>query len=475
MAESKVVNPMVQDERARSRMLLAIRAVFVLLLAAAVMLAILKGGAGSGKDKDSFVLLFVQYWWIPLVVAMILGSGAIALDTLTPRKKLSGVTGIFFGLIAGLLATVAISFVIDLVVETNDQLKVEPFNRIIMGIKAAFALTLCYLGVSVVYATQDEFRLVIPYVEFSKQIRGTRPLVLDTSAIIDGRFNDVAATGFISAPIVIPRFVILELQTLSDSADRLKRVRGRRGLDMVRKMQNNPMLDLSITDEDFPGVGVDQKLLAFSQQHKAHLVTTDFNLNKVASIHDVIVLNVNDLANALKPVAIPGENVRIEIIKLGEGEDQGVGYLDDGTMVVVEHAAREVGTVIDCVVTSSIQTSAGRMIFADADGFNLKDARDVVAVQPSAQNIPQLQDRDSTISTSSPTSADTENGAATDVQQSEPMPSSAKASTSSKDDDEAEQIKSNLQERATHGQGRVSSTQQHPKPRVSRSKRNPRR
>ena len=329
-------------------------AIYILLLATAVMLAILRGGAGNPDDET--ITNFVRWWWIPLLFALALGSSAILIDAMTPRKKLSGITGIFFGLIAGLLATVALSFVIDLIVQTNDTLQTDAVGRIIMAVKAAFALTLCYLGASIVYATQDEFRLVIPYVEFSKQIRGTRPLVLDTSAIIDGRFNDIALTGFIAAPVIIPRFVIDELQTLSDSSDRLKRRRGRRGLDMVRKLQNNPHIDLGIADENPLGAGVDQKLLIYSQQHQAYLVTTDFNLNKVASIHAVKVLNVNDLANALKPTAVPGERMQIEIIKAGEGAGQGVGYLDDGTMVVVENAAEHIGENINCTVTSSIQT-----------------------------------------------------------------------------------------------------------------------
>jgi len=365
MSDPALVNPVEEEQRSKSRVRVAMSAIYILLMATAVMLAILRGGAGNPADKT--IEWFVQWWWIPLLVALTLGSGAISLDALTPRKKLSGITGIFFGLIAGLLATVALSFVIDLIVQTSDALQGAAVGRIIMALKAAFALTFCYLGASVVYATQDEFRLVIPYVEFSKQIRGTRPLVLDTSAIIDGRFNDIALTGFIAAPVIIPRFVIDELQALSDSSDRLKRRRGRRGLDMVRKLQNNPHVDLGIADENPTGAGVDQKLLIYAQQHQAYLVTTDFNLNKVASIHAVKVLNVNDLANALKPTAVPGERMQIEIIKPGEGAGQGVGYLDDGTMVVVENAGQYIGEIINCTVTSSIQTSAGRMIFGESE------------------------------------------------------------------------------------------------------------
>lgn len=371
MTEPRILSPLEEDVRARRRVLMMIRGIFLIMLVTAVMLAVLRGGAGSPTDPS--LTFFVRWWWVPLLVALALASTAILIDALTPRKKLSSMTSILFGLIAGLLATLVISWILDLLIESHDifgddQTKKEALARIFVGVKAAFAVTLCYLGISVVYTTQDEFRLIIPYVEFSKQLRGTRPLVLDTSAIIDGRINEIVSTGFITAPIIVPRFVIQELQTLSDSSDRLKRNRGRRGLDMIRRMQGNPHVDLTVYDVDIPAAGVDQQLLIFAQDHQAHLVTTDFNLNKVASIHGVKVLNVNDLAKALKPVAIPGQRMSVEIVKRGEGEGQGVGYLDDGTMVVIEHTAEQIGEHVPFVVTSAIQTSAGRMIFGEPGG-----------------------------------------------------------------------------------------------------------
>lgn len=362
------VNLLDDTERNRVRALIIIRGVFLILLVTVVMLSLLRGGSGSADDETTHI--FVQYWWIPLLVALFLGSAAITVDALTPHKKLSGMTGALFGLIAGLLATVALSWIIELLLEAHD-IRYAPGSagsRVLVAIKAAFGITLCYLGVSVVYSTQDEFRLIIPYVEFSKQLRGTRPLILDTSAIIDGRIYDIGATGFLLAPIIIPRFVIEELQTLSDSGDKLKRNRGRRGLDMVRKMQNSPHIDLSIVDVPVPGMGVDQMLLEAAREYRAHLVTTDFNLNKVAAIDDVKVLNINDLANALRTAAVPGERLTIHIIKRGENRNQGVGYLDDGTMVVVDNAADCIGQRIECSVKSSLQTSAGRMIFGDRIG-----------------------------------------------------------------------------------------------------------
>ncbi|MBL1217926.1 MAG: PIN/TRAM domain-containing protein [Planctomycetes bacterium] len=371
MPDPRLINPLEEAERSKRRTLIFIRGVFLIMLVTMVMLSLLKTqeskGSGAGEPGSPADTAFIDYWWVPLAIAAFLGVIAIFLDALTPRKRLSGLSSIIFGLMVGLLATVALSWVVDLLLQAHDIdfQPDHPVSRIILAIKAAFAITLCYLGVSVVYTTQDEFRLIIPYVEFSKQMRGTRPIVLDTSAVIDGRLNDIAHTGFISMPVVIPRFVINELQTLSDSSDRLKRNRGRRGLDLVRKMQGNPHLDLTISDMEVPGAGVDQMLIAFTKEHQAHLVTTDFNLNKVASIHGVKVLNINDLASALKPVAVPGEQMSVEIVKRGEGESQGVGYLSDGTMVVVEGAADLVNAQVHFVVTSSIQTSAGRMIFGE--------------------------------------------------------------------------------------------------------------
>jgi len=377
MRDPKFINPLEEEQRSRRRVMIIIRGVFLIMLVTMVMLSLLRTQKGIIKP-DETEPVFIDFWWIPLVIAAVLGVTAISLDALTPRKKLSGLSSILFGLIAGLLATVAMSWIIDLLLEAHEVqfLPESAGARIILAIKAAFAITLCYLGASIVYTTQDEFRLIIPYVEFSKQLRGARPLVLDTSVIIDGRINDIAHTGFISAPVIVPRFVINELQTLGDSSDRLKRNRGRRGLDIVRKMQGNPHLDLSVSDVEVLGAGVDQMLIAFTQEHKAHLVTTDFNLNKVASIHNVQVLNINDLSNALKPVAIPGEHMSIEIVKHGEGETQGVGYLSDGTMVVVDGAAESIGSMVTCVVTSSIQTSAGRMIFGECAGDYDGDVED---------------------------------------------------------------------------------------------------
>jgi uncharacterized protein YacL len=221
--------------------------------------------------------------------------------------------------------------------------------------------------------TKDDVRFVIPYVEFAKQIKGARPLVLDTSVIIDGRIADLCQSKLFDAPLVVPRFVLNELQLIADSADKLKRGRGRRGLDILNNMQADSIIDVEIDDTVVPDAedvkGVDQKLMVFTKNCNGRLATTDYNLSKVAQVREVDVVNINDLANSLKTVALPGETMKVKIIKPGEEAEQGIGYLADGTMVVVEGARNKIGRELLISVTSSLQTSAGKMIFGKFEGF----------------------------------------------------------------------------------------------------------
>lgn len=194
--------------------------------------------------------------------------------------------------------------------------------------------------------------------------------LLDSSAVVDGRIVDVVETGFLEGPLLVPDFVLEELQTMADSSDNLKRTRGRRGLDMLNRLQNEAGTALEVVEREYPDLEeVDAKLIALAGDRNASIVTNDFNLNKVATIQGVRILNVNDLSNAVKPAYIPGETFRTEVVKEGEEPGQGVGYLDDGTMVVIEDASDALGETLDVTVTSVIQTSAGRMIFSErADG-----------------------------------------------------------------------------------------------------------
>jgi uncharacterized protein YacL len=202
--------------------------------------------------------------------------------------------------------------------------------------------------------------------------------VLDTSVIIDGRIADIAEAGFIDGIMVVPEFVLRELQTVADSTDGSKRQRGRRGLDMLQRMQSNPEIQVQIVSDDFPSIReVDLKLLELAKKWEAKVVTNDFNLNKVAHLHHVEVLNINDLANALRPVVLPGEKMFVLILKEGKEYNQGVGYLDDGTMVVVDHARKMIGKSVEVSVTSVLQTASGKMIFGkmEENGKNGELAR----------------------------------------------------------------------------------------------------
>lgn len=317
------------------------------------------------------------------IVVVTLGTIAItsivvAVDVFNKRKKLSSLSGVFLGLIAGLVAAYALKFPIDLIglifVEGKDPTQVKFILSLIEGIKVLVGIFTCYLGISLVMQTKDDFRFVIPYVEFAKQIRGNRPILLDTSVIIDGRIVDVVQTQLVQGMLVVPKFVLHELQTISDSADKLRRARGRRGLDMLQQLQNVQMIDVSIDDADVEGHNVDQKLLSLAAQIQARVMTNDYNLGKIAKVRGVDVINLNDLAQALRPVVLPGEPMEVKIVKPGEAYNQGVGYLEDGTMVVVENARHRQGEIISLAVTSTLQTSAGRMIFGKALGHGEGDS-----------------------------------------------------------------------------------------------------
>jgi len=321
----------------------------------------------------------INFWavvWSGLGMAIFV----FLLDVLTPKGKLTALAGVFFAVLVGLLISVALSPVVNMISETyGTEITAEGVrvNKItpeaVAAIKWMLGICICYLTTSVVMRTKDDVRFVIPYVEFAKQTKGSRPLVLDTSAIVDGRIADLCQSKLFDAPVVLPRFVLNELQLIADSADKLKRNRGRRGLDILNKMQSSPAIDVEIDDTTVPEIeeakGVDQKLMLFTKSCNGRLATTDYNLSKVALVRGVDVININDLANSLKVVALPGETMEIKIIRPGEEAEQGIGYLDDGTMVVVESARNKIGREVVLSVTSSLQTSAGKMIFGKFETF----------------------------------------------------------------------------------------------------------
>jgi uncharacterized protein YacL len=229
---------------------------------------------------------------------------------------------------------------------------------------------LCYVCISLLLQTKDDFRFIIPYVEFAKDIKGLKPCVLDTSVVIDGRIADVVETRIFDGQIIMPKFVIGELQGIADSSDRLRRSRGRRGLDILNRLRNNPEIEMVVFDRDLPefaGQPVDLKLIVLTKHLQGKLITNDYNLNKVARLQGVSVLNLNDLANALKPVFLPGERIEVRVVKAGEEPGQGIGYLEDGTMVVIESGRERINQSVTVAVTSVLQTSAGRMVFGKLD------------------------------------------------------------------------------------------------------------
>jgi len=352
-----------------------IRGIFLLALLAIAVSYITSGIAEDIGDREAFSQLFVYHQ--PAVLLGILGLGllVIGLDVLISRKSLSAISGLFVGLLAGLLIAYVFSMIINLAVDVAAPTLREPVltrvltemggrttsqwlivgyrdKAVVSAAKLLVGLVCCYFTISFVLQTKDDIRFIIPYVEFTKQTKGGTPMILDTSAIIDGRIADIARTKIFDNPLVVPRFILQELQHVADSSDRLRRNRGRRGLDVVNNLQKEKHLDVTIYEESGPRGPVDQRLVALAEELNGKVVTTDYNLNKVAQIRGVAVVNVNDLANAMKTVVLPGEPLSVRITKAGEEPGQGVGYLEDGTMVVVEGARNRVGQMVGLTVTS---------------------------------------------------------------------------------------------------------------------------
>ena len=301
----------------------------------------------------------------------------VCVDILSPRRKLAVFAAVIAGLIVGLAATFALSFAVQLLLD--HYLPAPPGGgpgfevwRAAHADTIAFAdlllgVSCCYLSISFILQTKDDFRFVIPYVEFSKQLKGGRPILLDTSVLIDGRVAQIAPTGLLDGQLIVPQFVLDELHRVADHGDKTLRARGRLGLDVLNKLQQMEEVDVALystpaADPD-AGAEVDQRLIALAERLTARVLTTDFNLDKVAQFRGVPVVNLNAVAAALKPAVRVGERMRVAIQKPGDLPGQGVGYLQDGTMVVVEQGRGHVDREVEVVVTNTRQTAAGRMIF----------------------------------------------------------------------------------------------------------------
>jgi len=297
----------------------------------------------------------------PLIILAGIMMFAIAVvigDIYVPRKRIDTISAVYFGLLIGVLLTYVLWIAVAPLLE-------QSFNA--RPIQLVIASVLCYVCTSVLLQTKDDFRFLIPYVEFVREVKGFKPLVLDTSVVIDGRIADLVSTGVFDNQLIMPRFALSELQAIADSGDKLRRTRGRRGLDVLNRMRADENVDLMIFDRELPelaGQTVDLKLVLLAKHLEGKVVTGDFNLNKVAKLHNVPVINLNEISNSLRPVFLPDETFRIKVIKAGEGPEQGIGYLDDGTMVVIEGGRNKIGQELEVRVTSTLQTNAGKMIFA---------------------------------------------------------------------------------------------------------------
>ena len=286
-----------------------------------------------------------------------LGIGLIRLERLMFPVRLSETLGGFAGFASGICLSGMTSFV-------NQHIFLQRPEFVSFGTAAA-VIGFCYLGTVLGIRMGRRFSFAPVSCDIDSASQTRQPKILDTSAIIDGRVADLSRTGFLEGPILVPRFVLRELQRVSDSSDGHKRIRGKRGLDILQNLMNMETADVRIVDADFPQVpDVDTKLVELAKLQNAKIMTTDMNLNKVASVQGIQILNTHELSNAIRPAVLPGESLKVFLLREGKEAGQGVAHLDDGTMVVVDHARRWIGKHVEVVVTSVIQTNAGRMIFS---------------------------------------------------------------------------------------------------------------
>lgn len=303
-------------------------------------------------SSNSFLILkSISGFIVGLLIALIVIKIEKDIRKLSLKVIIGGVAGMIIGLVIALIFSFGLNFVSK--IRANEQ-AVPWIYLLITGIFS-------YLGLVLGSKKIEEFNFAR---NDSKPSHDNR--ILDTSVIIEGRIADICDTGFIEGNLIVPRFVLNELQLVADSSDSMKRLRGRRGLDVLNHLQKTSNVNIEILEQDFPKIkGVDGKLVALAKQLNAKLLTNDYNLNKVAEIQGIRVLNINELANAMKPVVLPGEQMTVKIIREGKEAGQGVAYLDDGTMIIVDNAQKMVNMNVKVVVTSVLQTTAGRMIFSE--------------------------------------------------------------------------------------------------------------
>ena len=289
------------------------------------------------------------------------GIIVVTVEIFARKVSLKGLSSAVFGIMLGLLlAWLGTKFL---------ELALNLDVKITHDISIFITIVCIYFGLTLGLKGKSEFNLVIPYVKFRRQEMKEEEIVVDTSSIIDGRVLDIVKTGFVEARLIVPRFVLNELRALADSTEHIKRQKGKRGIEILHSLNKEPSVEIEIYDEEVEGVDtVDEKLVKLAYTLNSKILTTDYNLNRIAQLQGVRVLNINDLSNALKPIFIAGERFSLKLIKEGKEHNQAVGYLEDGTMVVVENAKWLLGKTADVEVTSILQSPSGRIVFTKLIG-----------------------------------------------------------------------------------------------------------
>ena len=300
-------------------------------------------------------LLGSQHAALFIALGFVLGGIIVFFEARARGISLKGLSAAVFGIVLGMILAQLFGNFLTLF---------KMPQEVSYGMKVVITFIFIYLGLTLGLKGKEEFHFVIPYVRFKRHEMREDNVVVDTSSIIDGRIVDLVKSGFLEARLVVPRFVLKELQTLADSTDHIKRQRGKRGIEILHTLKNEQNVDVAISEEDFEGIReVDTKVVKLAKVLEGKILTTDYNLNRIAQFEGVKVLNVNDLSNALKPIFIPGERLSIKLVKEGKESNQAIGYLDDGTMVVVENSRRLIGKVVNVEVTSVLQSPSGRIVF----------------------------------------------------------------------------------------------------------------
>jgi len=334
---------------------MALSVLRVIFLMVSVGIAVLMFNSAAMRESSAWLPGAVLTGMIALPLAV------IGIDASLRQKDLTIITSIYFGLLIGVFLTYVAILALTPLLATLSATPLLTWVPSIMG------MILCYICTSLLLQTRNDFRFLIPYVEFARDVKGLRPNVLDASAIIDGRIADLAESGLFQSRFVVPSFVVDELQQAAESGDKFRRIRGRRGLDVLGRLRVGKTLELEVVtpgrEEDIDAT-TESRVVGMADVLGGRIVTADPNVMKIAGLRSVQAININDLALALRPVFVPGDLLEVRLVKPGEEPGQGVGYLDDGTMVVVDNGRDQIGRSMHVSVTSTLQTTAGRLVFA---------------------------------------------------------------------------------------------------------------